>query len=73
MDQPNSNRRIIVIVLVLLPVLYVLSMGPVSRLYWKSSSQGTKHFIEWIYYPLHLIPQDSSLWVPIRRYCDWWL
>lgn len=52
---------------ILVPVLYVLSIGPANRLH----SRGIwKKPIEAVYEPLSYLPEDWK--GPIRTYASWW-
>ncbi|NBR85075.1 MAG: hypothetical protein EBT61_06140 [Verrucomicrobia bacterium] len=70
-DAPEGPRNPWVTYLVwaiLVPVLYVLSIGPVVGLI---ARDYLPEEVAYIYLPLEILPE--SLYEPIRPYLEWWL
>jgi hypothetical protein len=72
MDETHSNRRVIVVLLVmLLPVVYVLSSGPAVYLYDRSGA-STQRVFEFVYYPIDALPMSSIPERLLTRYIELW-
>ena len=71
--EPNSHTTAWITALVLVPVLYVLSIGPVDYLYWKGRiSIGAWQPCRKFYTPFFWLRNDTPLQKPLKAYEKWW-
>jgi hypothetical protein len=67
-NRPRSSLAVWLIVgLVLLPALYVLSVGPAN---WLAGHGFRPNAEEWIYWPLGFLAQNVPL---VKAFFDWYL
>jgi hypothetical protein len=59
----------VVVALLLLPVLYVLSMGPVARF---ATTPGSRHAAQAFYAPLVWLHDSTPLKGPLEWYVELW-
>ena len=72
-EKPRASRSLatrIVCTLVGLLLMYALSSGPVTYLYW--SAESTPAWVGVIYYPLFLAVHATHLDPLFRMYTTWW-
>src|SRR6187549_858784 len=75
-EEPNeggrgSGRWVWLGLLLLVPVLYVLSIGPALLIQQKSGAGG--QVIKVVYKPLGLLHKHRALREPLGAYIDFWL
>lgn len=77
MDSASPHKRtgaaIAVLVLVLLPILYVLSLGPAVLLADMTESRELVRVLEVVYYPLEWLHANTPLREPLEAYVDLWV
>jgi len=71
--QPNTTSwQKWTVVILAIPLLYVLSSGPVIGLaFWLRESTGWDGFYQvmWLYYPILILGHDH----PLVYYVEWWV
>ena len=72
----NSRSAGVATALIALPIVYVLSIGPVA--YWVEGrgwfrSPAADAALSLIYAPLMLIVDSTGLTEPFDRYLEWWV
>lgn len=79
MNDASACKRSITAVIAtfaILPVLYVLSVGPVGYLLeelpWCRRRPRLKNAVYAVYMPLRPLFEHESLGPPFRRYLEWW-
>ena len=70
-SKSHSGGFIWVGAAVLIPLLYILSIGPVLRAFKNSPSPPTGT-LRSFYYPVVLLHDHTPLKRPIEAYCDLW-
>jgi hypothetical protein len=71
-DKPDKMWQWAVGVLLLLPVIYFLSYGPMSKLYYDASSDAFDLLYEILYLPIEWLWQNTPLDGPIDWYEELW-
>jgi hypothetical protein len=73
-DSRRGSESTAIFVLLLLPVIYMLSIGPVifavEKLHAKSAMQKP---VMTFYAPILWLHEHTALKKPIDRYVDWWV
>jgi hypothetical protein len=76
MDSPSPRKRtgvaIAVLIVVLLPILYVLSIGP-AVMFFEDASPEVQHAVEVFYYPVAWLYENTPLRGPLEAYVDFWI
>ncbi len=70
-SRKSNSAAIAAIVLLLLPLLYVLSLGPAVMIYVGSGVGGD--FLDVFYYPLEWLRDNTPLEKPLEWYVDLWI
>ena len=70
-ERKRKGGTGILIAVVLIPLLYVLSIGPAVMLVNKTKI-SSKPF-EVFYAPVIWVAENTSLEKPLNRYAEWWL
>ena len=77
MDSPSPHKRtgaaIAVLIVALLPILYVLSVGPAVMLADMTESDELAVVLRVVYYPLEWLHENTPLKEPIEAYIDLWI
>jgi hypothetical protein len=77
MDSPSGHKRtgaaIAVLIVVLLPILYVLSVGPAVMLADMTESGELVAVLEVVYCPLEWLHENTPLREPLEAYVDLWV
>lgn len=75
-DEPHKSKSWVASALVMVPILYVLGVGPANWLYDHSSSPEFRSALEAPYLPLFqivtLFGNDSFLGNALDWYLEWW-
>ena len=69
-SEKTGRRRITLRLILLLPVLYVLSSGPVGM--WTLRHSSSNHAFEWIYAPVIWLYDHTPLQKPLKAYRHLW-
>jgi hypothetical protein len=77
MDSPSPHKRtggaIAVLLVALLPILYVLSLGPAVMLAEMTESDELVAVFEVVYYPLRWLHENTPLREPHQAYVELWI
>ena len=69
--QKTSAASVITIVFLILPLLYILSLGPVVYVLQLTNGAGAD-FAEAFYYPVIWLHDNTPLKEPLEWYVDFW-
>lgn len=74
-EQAGGGHTLLIVGLSFVPIIYLLMIGPVDRLY-DQSPVWLRDVIEVVYAPVVMFLQSSSSGSPIRQaiesYVEWW-
>jgi|GEM_PF-6837496 len=74
--RKSSKTAVSAAILAVLPVIYVLSAGPVGcvleQSVWCRRRPRLKNAVYSVYMPLRPLFEHESLGPPFRRYLEWW-
>ncbi len=72
--QPSNHTTAWIVTLIALPVLYVLSWGPVLGM-WNNGTipQATFLWVYKFYKPVIWLYDKSPRWMSLDAYGDWWI
>ena len=77
MDSPSRHKRtgvaIAVLIVALLPILYVLSVGPAAMLISTTESGELVSVFLVVYYPLNWLHDNTPLREPLEAYVELWV
>ncbi|WP_395739689.1 hypothetical protein [Prosthecobacter sp.] len=72
-SRPSSSSSAILALVVALPLLYVLSIGPAAYLMSKfRAGQGVEDAASAVYAPILWLHEHTPMKQPIESYIDWW-
>jgi hypothetical protein len=73
-SQAKSSTTIWWVSVLLVPILYILSAGPIVRLTMsKSHPQRAPEWVETLYAPVEWLYEHTPLEKPLEEYMEWWL
>jgi len=72
-ESPRHSRTTWLSLVVFIPFIYVLSVGPVLKVLESAGhNAASQRFIETFYYPLILLYDNTPLRSPLEKYLELW-